>query len=113
MLVNVVSQMLAFPVIVPLGEWCKTKLILNLGSGNDLVPPGNKPLPEPMMASLGHNELIKYSSQVISSRGIDSAGEKGPCVSEVVGSTCTTSELKKIKKNANVWLCTLGYSSPE
>ena len=37
----------------------------NIGSGNGLVPSGNKPLPEPMLtqisrrhiASLGHNEL--------------------------------------------------------
>ena len=39
---------------------------VNIGSGNGLVPSGNKPLPEPMltqncchMASLGHNELMK------------------------------------------------------
>ena len=41
---------------------------VNIGSGNGLVPSGNKPLPEPMltqihvacdhMASLGHIELI-------------------------------------------------------
>ena len=33
---------------------------VNIGSGNGLVPSGNKPLPEPMLtklASLGHNEL--------------------------------------------------------
>ena len=38
---------------------------INIGSGNGLVPSGNKPLPEPMltqdlchhMASLGHNVL--------------------------------------------------------
>ena len=39
---------------------------VNIGSGNGLVPSGNKPLPKPMltqiswrhMVSLGHNELI-------------------------------------------------------
>ena len=39
---------------------------VNIGSGNGLVPSGNKPLPEPMLAqiipdhtaSLGHNEFI-------------------------------------------------------
>ena len=38
---------------------------VNIGSGNGLVPSGNKPLPEPMLTqicghrvSLGHNELI-------------------------------------------------------
>ena len=34
--------------------------IVNIGSGNGLVPSGNKPLPEPMltqMVYLGHNEL--------------------------------------------------------
>ena len=41
----------------------------NIGSGNGLVPSGNKPLPEPMltkipvahMASLGHNELTHFA----------------------------------------------------
>ena len=40
---------------------------VSIGSGNGLVPSGNKPLPEPMltqichhMASLGHNELTHY-----------------------------------------------------
>ena len=45
-------------------------LWVNIGSGNGLVPPGNKPLPEPMlnpdlcrhMVSLGHNGLFKHVS---------------------------------------------------
>ena len=39
--------------------------VVNIGSGNGLVPSGNKPLPEPMLtyfhvASPGHNVLIMY-----------------------------------------------------
>ena len=38
----------------------------HIGSGNGLVPSGNKPLPEPMLAKvsvafIGHNGLIKQS----------------------------------------------------
>ena len=43
---------------------------VNIGSGNGLMPSGNKPLPEPMltqisveMASLGHNELRQYNTK--------------------------------------------------
>ena len=44
--------------------------LVNIVSGNGLVPSGNKPLPEPMltqflgrlMASLGHNELKKVNA---------------------------------------------------
>ena len=42
-----------------------TDHLVNIGSGNGLVPSGNKPLSEPMltqicrhMTSLGHNELV-------------------------------------------------------
>ena len=41
--------------------------MVNIGSGNGLVPSGSKPLPEPMltqicrhMVSLGHNELTSF-----------------------------------------------------
>ena len=46
-----------------LGECHRTPLMIdNIGSGNGLMPSGNKPLPEPVLsqiyvASLGHNEL--------------------------------------------------------
>ena len=52
-------------VILPSDECYWTLvMIINIGSGNGVVPSGTKPLPEPMltrsvhlMASLGHNEL--------------------------------------------------------
>ena len=41
----------AFPVLLSLGEWCRTllKISQQIGSGNGLVPLGTKPLPEPML----------------------------------------------------------------
>ena len=45
---------------------------VNIGSGNGLVPSGNKPLPGPMltqicrhMASIDHNELTKWSCKLL------------------------------------------------
>ena len=50
---------------------------INIGSGDCLMPSGNKPLPEPYadqdlcchMASLGHNELNNISCHYIDSAG--------------------------------------------
>ena len=65
-----------FPVKLPWGEYHRTSLIIwwlfNTGSGNDLVPSCNKPVPVPIltqiygpnMASLSHNDFHCQTSNI-------------------------------------------------
>ena len=51
-IVKLISKIdiLSILVKLPSGDMCKTSLmIVNIGSGNGLVPSGTKPLPKPML----------------------------------------------------------------
>ena len=51
--VNTTVLVYKFKPLVPVALWCDMAIaiLINIGSGNGLLPDGNKPLPEPMLTS--------------------------------------------------------------